>query len=634
MSMIDKKVSGLCCILLLPVLVCAGTAPQFTVKADAAGKFWFVAPDGKQFLSIGLNNINPIPRWPREGTDYYNPVPTQFGGDFNAWKTHVLALLQENGFNTLGAWSDGRLHDGPMYGTICLYVAAHAQDRCLDALRPGFEDRVMQNIQIILADSPYTDNVFGIFLDNEMPWYGHAPWGDIPNSTLLEAALALAQDDGARLAAIEFIKKRYALPDQLAKAWGKPLSDWSDLTGDYARSCINDTVRKDRADFIGLAAESFYATSARVVRQVLPGKLILGTRFAENAPQPVIEACGRHCDVISFNHYTRTPAADTDLLARYWIWGGHKPLMVTEYSWRGKENSSGNPNSGGAGAVVNTQTERAANYSRYVEDLLSYPMVIGAHWFEFCDQSPQGRFDGENSNYGIVDIHNRPYVELLAAMKQTNSQIADLHAKSEKKAPDALPKPRPVVFDPGQYPGRPASIDLLNVPTVRGQEVYQASDANLALKKANDSLSIDFDSGKQWGCGVIFFGPASFKNPAGPQNSTDLSGYSQIELDAQVDSGVVFDLFMDEAGVDAPNSPAYDRSGGDDGEAFVLRGLQGDGTRRLYRLELKDLQLRTDYGNQKGLRKVDVNSMRGVSLFFGGGQGQKQAKVYALKLVR
>jgi hypothetical protein len=63
--------------------------------------------------------------------------------------------------------------------------------------------------------------------------------------------------------------------------------------------------------------------------------------------------------------------------------------MVTEYSWRARENTSGNPNTGGAGAVVETQAQRAANYKSYVESMISYPMVIGVHWFEFADQSPE-----------------------------------------------------------------------------------------------------------------------------------------------------------------------------------------------------------------------------------------------------
>lgn len=606
----------------------------FEVKKDTGGKYWFVDPKGKQFLSIGINNIRSEPWQPKPNTQYYGPVKTLFKGDFEAWKKDVFGILQEYGFNTLGAWSDERLYDGPVYGTICLYVAAHAKDRCLDGLRTGFEDRVKMNTKMALETYPSTDNIFGVFLDNEMPWYGHAPWGEIPNSTLLEAALSLPKEDEARKAAMDFLKKKYESPEAISKAWGKSLASWDDLNADYARGCLTKQASEDRAAFIGVAAEAFYTTAAKIARQMLPGKLILGTRFAGYAPQPVISACGRHCDVVSFNNYRAIPSADPDMLARFWIWSGKKPLMVTEYAWRGRENSSGNPNTGGAGAVVQTQAERAKNYSSYVEDLLSYPMVIGAHWFEFADQSPQGRFDGENSNYGIVDIHHRPYKELLAAMKQTNSRIQTLHAQSKRTSPDALPKPKAVAFEPGQYPDRPASVNLLDTIAIQDPELYHASDARITLGKEDNAWVITLDTGKDWGCGVIFFGPKDFKTDSGPDFSTDLGGYSAIELDAAISSDVTFDFFLDEAGVASPDAAVYDTSGGDDGESFLIPTIKGKGSRALYRFQLSDLMPRTNWGNQRGLGRVDITSIKGVSLFFHGSQGSEKVQVFSLKLAR
>jgi hypothetical protein len=611
----------------------AKSPAQFKVQADAKGKYWFVDPKGKQFLSIGINDILSQPWHPKPNSQYYDPIVNQFNGDFDAWKKDVFKILQENGFNTLGAWSDGRLYDGPIYGTVCLYVAGHEQTRCLEGLRPGFEERIKTNARIILDTYPYMDNVFGVYLDNEMAWYGHAAWGDIPNYTLLESALLLPKDDGARQAAVEFLQKRYTSADALSKAWGKPVSSWDDVTFDYARSCVNKETLDARAAFIEFAADAFFKTACQTVRQMLPGKLILGARFGGYAPEPVIAACGRYCDVVSFNNYRATPAADPDMLARFWIWSGKKPLMVTEYAWRAQENSSGNPNSGGAGAVVKTQAERAGNYSSYVEDLLSYPMVIGAHWFEFADQSPQGRFDGENSNYGVVDIHHQPYKEMLTAMKKTNDGIGKLHAESARQAPQSLPKPKAVVFEPGQRPERPPFVDVIAAVPAGEPELYHAPDAKIDLKKESNHLAISFDTGKDWGCGVLFFGPKEFAN-ASPARCTNMDGYSAIELDAEIGKNIVFDVFMDEAGIAASDSASFDVSGGDDAEGFLFSSIQGRPERFLYHFELKNLEPRTNWGNQKGARKVDIYSFKGMSLFFHGGQGKDQIKVYSLKWVR
>jgi len=618
--------------------IAASTAsgmPAFRVEADANDKDWFCDPEGRKFLSIGINNVIARPFRPRPNTCFYDPVPNQFP-TFEDWKEEVVKLFREHGFNTLGAWSDGGLYDNSLYGTICLYVAAHAADRCLEGLRPGFEDRAEANIKLILDryQFPAMDKIFGVFLDNEMPWYGHGAWGDIPNYTLLEQALSLPADDGARQAAIRFLKQRYESPEALAAAWGRPLTSWEDLTFDYARSCVLPGANADRRAFIELAAEAFYSKATETVRRMMPGKLILGTRFAAYAPEPVVRACGRYCDVISFNDYRAVPTADPDMLAQYWIWGGRKPLLVTEYSWRARENTSGNPNSGGAGAVVETQAQRGENYQKYIEDLLSYPMVVGAHWFEFADQSPEGRFDGENSNYGVVDIRHRPYIELLDSMKRTNERLESLHARSDRQAPESLPKPRAVVFEPGQRPDRPPMIDLMEAPPVRGPEVFHALDANIEIQKAADHLTLKVVTGHEWGCGIQFFGPAAFKNTSGPELSTNLDGYSVVELDAQIGDSTVFDLFLDEAGVAAPNAPSYDTSGGDDAEGFLIPSNRGSGKRTRYCFELKNLQARKDWGNQKGMRKVDIHAIKGISLYFHGGQGEDTIRLYSLKLVR
>jgi agarase len=606
----------------------------FEVKADSDGKCWFFDPQGEKFLSIGINHVVAKPFRPKPGSQYYAPVQNQFGGNFDDWKEDVFKIFKNHGFNTIGCWSDGGLYDVPLYGTVCLYVASHAADRCLEGLRPGFESRVRDNIKLTLKQYPYLDNTFGVFLDNEMPWYGHAPWGDIPNYTLLEKALSLPNDDLARHAAVNFLKQRYPSVQAFSDAWGKPLASWDNLTFEYARSCMNDRANQDRQAFIDHAAEAFYKISSKVAREMLPGKLILGTRFAGYAPEPVIRACGRYSDVVSFNDYRSTPLADPDMLARFWLWCGRKPIMITEYAWRAEQNTSGNRNTSGGGTVVKTQADRANNYKKYVEDLLSYPMVVGAHWFEFADQSPQGRFDGENSNYGVVDIHHRPYRDVLNAMKQTNSGIEKLHAASQRKAPISLPKPKAVVFQPGQYPERPPFIDLLKMEQVQQPALFNAADAVIQAAKRDGSLGLTIDTGNEWGCGILFFGPKEFRNPSGPAYSTDLDGYSVVEIDAVIGKGVVFDLLLEESGIDKPNAASYNTSAGDDGEGFIIPANKGQGGRFLYRFELKDLQPRKDWGNQKGARKVDMHAMKGVALFFHGGQGKDDIRIFSVRFDR
>ena len=64
----------------------------------------------------------------------------------------------------------------------------------------------------------------------------------------------------------------------------------------------------------------------------------------------------------------------------------------------------------------------------YVEQAAALPGFLGAHWFQWRDQQVLGRFDGENYNIGLVDVTNRPHVELVEAAQATHKRLYDVHA--------------------------------------------------------------------------------------------------------------------------------------------------------------------------------------------------------------
>jgi hypothetical protein len=616
----------------------------YSVQSDQQGKYWFVAPSGEKFLSIGINSIyvKPGDNKIKPGSDYYHAVQNQFGGDFAKWKNDVIRLMTENHYNTIGAWSEPRLLDSDeMHAAVCLYVAGHAWERTMDGFLPDFEERVKKNIEKDVQRLKDRDKVFGVFLDNEMYWYGESRWTIVPNYTLLERALYSEINPYSESEitygkyAVDFLKNKYQTPEALSEAWGKKLESWDDLDFAYANSCMNDAAEADRDEFIALAADKFYSTAAKVVRQMLPGKLILGTRYAQRAPRGVIEACGRYCDVISFNDYRNRPKVDAHLLAEYYIWGGKKPIMITEYSWRAEENTSGNPNSTGAGTVLKTQADRGAHYSAYLADLMAYPMIVGAHWFEFADQSPQGRGnDGEDSNYGVVDIKHRPYTELLEAMANANKAAAAIHAQSEIQAFTGLLTPSEVTFQPGQRPERPPFVDLLKEKPILEPSIFNAEDAGGYIDTKALPATLHYDTGQSWGCGIIFFGPQKFATGKGADHTTDLDGYSQLVIDAKMPAGLKFHLLVDESGVAPPYLEAFDMSAGDDAEAFIIKDNEGKEGRSVYTFELKDLKPRTNWGNQRGKRRVDTNAMRGVGIHLVGEQGKGEIAFYSVKLAR
>ena len=79
--------------------------------------------------------------------------------------------------------------------------------------------------------------------------------------------------------------------------------------------------------------------------------------------------------------------------------------------------------------MVATQKDRAEAFSRYVSSRSPQPNLVGYHWFEHADEPKEGRFDGEDSNYGVVNIKDEPYEVLVAEMTRINGQAEDLHLK-------------------------------------------------------------------------------------------------------------------------------------------------------------------------------------------------------------
>jgi len=54
--------------------------------------------------------------------------------------------------------------------------------------------------------------------------------------------------------------------------------------------------------------------------------------------------------------------------------------------------------------------------------------VVGYHWFEHADEPAEGRFDGENSNYGLVNIRDEPWSILVARAVAVNLQVETVHS--------------------------------------------------------------------------------------------------------------------------------------------------------------------------------------------------------------
>lgn len=174
-----------------------------------------------------------------------------------------------------------------------------------------------------------------------------------------------------------------------------------------------------------LVSKRYFKVCHDAIRKHDPNHLILGCRFAFRPPDEVLKGCVGHVDVVSVNNYGWEPPLE-DLRAINRLTG--LPVMITEFSFKARD--SGLPNTRGAGTPLATQGDRAERFENYVVKILSEPYVVGYHWFQYSDQPAQGRFDGENSNFGLVNIEDEPWVILVTRVTSVNLRAELIHAES------------------------------------------------------------------------------------------------------------------------------------------------------------------------------------------------------------
>jgi hypothetical protein len=91
---------------------------------------------------------------------------------------------------------------------------------------------------------------------------------------------------------------------------------------------------------------------------------------------------------------------------------GGRPILISEWGYRAAD--AGLPNTWPPiYPILPTQAARADAYETYFRNVLARPWFVGQHWFLFTDQPAEGRFDGENNNFGLVSEQDEPYKPLV-----------------------------------------------------------------------------------------------------------------------------------------------------------------------------------------------------------------------------
>jgi agarase len=353
-------------------------------------------------------------------------------------------------FNTLGCWSDELVASSGsslLATTPTTSLGAsfrlHRRDEVFpDVFDPAFSGHVRASAENFCTKRRNEAGLLGTFIDNELYW--SPDWRG--TDELLTLFLNLPAHRPGRVAAIARLQEHYRDFSQFNAVWRTPVRSWEEFgtIGHFEAPFprmppggLNDALetKANHADparaafsgdcdaFVAVVAEKYFDLCVSAIKTADPNHLVIGSRFGYQPHLTVIDAAARYLDVVSFNCYDFDASAAIDAYA-----AGGKPCLISEFSFRSDD--SGLPNTSGAGPRVASQVERARCFEHYVTAALKKPAVVGYHWFEHADQPAEGRFDGENSNFGTVTIEDEVYAELTETMTRVNAEAEQIHSKA------------------------------------------------------------------------------------------------------------------------------------------------------------------------------------------------------------
>jgi hypothetical protein len=385
------------------------------------GKWWLIDPEGRLFFSHGANSIGfdqttPIPG--REALFAWLPGADDalMTGVIRKDRMHFMAAnlartfgpgwpeqardrvhrrLRQWGMNTIGAWSDsGLIEDKRTPFTPILHMGYEESplgNKISDPFSQDFKARLVEGLRRVLPD-PKNPWCLGVFIDNEIYW----------TESFVHNAFLRGADQPARVACVNWLKKRHGTIEKLNRAWGTSLGTWNEI-GPLPDDRTEE-FKADLSELKRLISGTYYRICREAMREALPNHLYLGSRQHKADPEVYLESA-KYVDVLSLNSYVPLSGSKVPK-------GVDVPCMDTEFHF-------GAPDRGVPGVglwPVGDQLQRSRAYVAYVLSGIKHPNMVGTHWFAFPDQSAAGR-PGENYQIGFVDVTDTPYPEITRASR-------------------------------------------------------------------------------------------------------------------------------------------------------------------------------------------------------------------------
>jgi hypothetical protein len=407
----------------------AAPSDRWSIASDN-GVEWLKTPCGDRFYSLGVNVLDGGYPW-REKDDKIWYSWTAFDPTLADWVMQTKRRLAGWGFNTAGGWSLPP-DELKMPTVVNLELGRRAKFHWADPFDPATAERMMALARELVA--PYKGSPYriGYFSDNEVGWWAGA---------LFVFYSAKPAENFTKQRWVAMLRRHYA------DDWRRFIADfippdgvvsWDELLRTLQVTHMRPAGHGIAAvrEWTGILADRYYMLAEKAIRAADPDALYFGDRLPIYYDPAALRSEARHVDAIATNY---NPDAGDGWIAHYFWAGleklsGGKPILVTEWFFAANENRTGNKNVGHL-MTVDTQAERARGAAAASENFAALRAIIGAHWFQYYDHPKGGREDGEDYNFGLVDINDRPYEQVVEALTEANRLAPRIHRQAKAELP-------------------------------------------------------------------------------------------------------------------------------------------------------------------------------------------------------
>lgn len=480
-----RRVFGL---IVLALLVangfCAVASTGFvSLEQDAAGVWWFKSPEGKQFLSIGANHVEPV-YWQSPSNsafvlETYGPALFSADGTLNEgspsadkWAQRVAANFTNWGFNTFGfhnPLSKSLRGAGQSYYVVELnlhvpwgwnmsrstLVKAFKRNP-YDVFGDEFVAAVQANAMEFVKPRANDPQVLGYAYTDGPPWTVDDEAESPAYAALTAAAkrihpwvlalMSLPANAKGKQAWVKLMKERYPSAEKTAATYGGNIATWDGLTAKttWASLADPDKAAADGQAFLLKIMQQWYEVRKTAIREHDQNHLILGDKLNMNRdskhPEQLIQSLkvmNDFVDVIYIQYYSPFEKQRDTLALLYRE--SHKPILNGDTAinplWKDADPNETNP-----------YDQLGRTYASDVSNLFSLPYFIGWHHCGYIrglrppfraalmrgDQKALDDFIKKKTVYreGFITQFEKPVDEIVKPLSQAVANCEKLHRAS------------------------------------------------------------------------------------------------------------------------------------------------------------------------------------------------------------